>query len=215
MAGASPDRREALLVFLRYPIPGRTKTRLVPLLGEEGAAAVYRRVAEQVLRQASSLDRTAISRIAWVDPAERVRDAAAWIGPRFDTRPQPAEDLGARLERGFAAAFAEGARNVVAIGTDCPDVNAALLARAFDALDEFDAVLGPARDGGYYLLGLSRPLPVFRDVPWSTERVARATLELLERAGARVKLLETLRDLDTPEDLRALATVWPELLSPS
>lgn len=204
---------EALLVFLRWPEPGRAKTRLIPRLGALGAARVYRRVAGHVCAEAAALDRPTLSRIAHVEPAARVDDVTAWLGPAFRVVPQSAGDLGDRMQSAFGAAFAEGAARAVIIGTDCPDVDARLLGEAFDALLTHDAVFGPAYDGGYYLLGLRRPMPLlFAGVPWSTSETGAITLARLAAAEASVATLPELRDLDEPADLDALQPRFPELL---
>lgn len=210
--GVPSMRREAVLAFLRHPIPDLTKTRLIPALGAVGAARVYRRIADRVLDEVRRMQRPNLRRVAWVTPAGSLEDVRSWVGPLFDLRPQPPGDLGRRLAVAFAAAFDEGAKSVIALGTDCPWVTARLLDDAFEALVNHDAVLGPALDGGYYLLGLSRLLPVFEGIPWSTEQTAAATLARLAQSGARTQQLPPLRDIDSPDDLAALLVDWPDLL---
>jgi rSAM/selenodomain-associated transferase 1 len=189
------------------------KTRLAERLGPRSAARVYRRVAEAAAREAALLDRPGLERVAWIEPAWRTAEASRWLGPSFRCRAQGEGDLGARLAAAFGEAFESGSRRVVAIGSDCPDLGASLLGRAFDALGCHDAALGPAADGGYYLIGLARPLPeVFEGIPWSSAEVAAATLAILEEWRASVAVLPTLRDLDTFEDLEVLTARWPELL---
>lgn len=204
---------EALLFFVRYPEPGRAKTRLIPRLGPAGAAHVYRRVAEEVAREVARFSRPDLVRAALVDPPERLEEARSWLGGAFEAVPQARGDLGRRLSAAFGWAFERGAGPVVAMGTDCLDLRGDLLAEAFDALSTMDAVLGPALDGGYYLIGLSRPIPeVFEGIPWSTDRVTGAALERLARRGATCRMLPPLRDLDTPEDLDALLPRWGPVL---
>jgi len=130
---------------------------------------------------------------------------ARWTGPAFRPVAQPETDLGGRLEAGFDLAFAEGAERVAAIGTDCVEVAVRHLDRAFEALRGSDAVLGPAADGGYWLIGLAAPCPeAFRGIPWSTAETAARTADALARAGRTVARLPTLRDVDRPEDLESL-----------
>jgi hypothetical protein len=208
---------EALLLFLRDPQPGRVKTRLISLLGPEGAAAVYCRMATAVIREVEGLRRPGLLRAAFVDPPGSLFAVRSWLGPSYRLLPQAAGDLGRRLAASFEWAFGEGALRAVALGTDCLDLNADLLAEAFDALASSDAVVGPAADGGYYLIGLARSLAprletVFGDVPWSTERVKAVTLERLREMKAGVRLLPELRDLDTPEDYQALLPRWGSVL---
>ncbi len=195
---------EILLVFLRYPEPGKVKTRLIPALGEVGAAETYRRLTERVVRTVVAVDRPGLLPIAYVEPLERVGDVRSWLGEELDTLGQPTGDLGERLSYGFSWAFDRGADRVAAIGTDCIELTSEGIEEAFERLRHSDGVVGPACDGGYYLIGLSRPLPeVFHDIPWSSDRTASVTLERFEKAGASVDRLEPLRDIDTWEDLEA------------
>jgi rSAM/selenodomain-associated transferase 1 len=204
---------ETLLLFVRYPEAGRVKTRLIPRLGPEGAARVYRRMAEAVAKEVEALERPGLARLALVEPAERLEEVSRWLGPGFAALPQVEGDLGKRLQAGFAHAFAGGSERVAAIGADCLDLSRGILEEAFDRLRGCDAVLGPALDGGYYLIGLARPMPeLFREMAWSTAGVLQATLERIGRAGARASLLPALRDLDTPEDLEALLPRWRHIL---
>ena len=138
-------------------------------------------------------------RVAGSPNAAAVRD---WLGDAIHFRLQGDGDLGQRMERALEEAFAEGASSVVVIGADCPGLTARHLDAAFRALDDNDAVLGPAVDGGYYLVGVRRFLPdLFRNIPWSTESVLEETLVAANRAGIECELLDTLHDLDVPDDL--------------
>lgn len=196
----------AVLAFVRAPQAGRVKTRLAATLGAEGALRVYRRLAEHTVREARAVD--AELRIHFT-PAAQEQEVRAWLGdgPRYLA--QAGGDLGARMEAAFRAAFRDGAERVVIVGSDLPDLSAALLRRAFGALDEHLAVLGPARDGGYYLLGVRMMIPgVFDDVPWSTDAVLARTLERMRAAGVEPALLPTLADVDEAQDLPAGWAEW-------
>ncbi len=197
-------KEEILLVFLRYPEPGKVKTRLIPAMGEVGAAATYRRLAERVVRTVRGVDRPGFLPIAYVEPAERIGDVTRWIGPELEILGQPAGDLGQRLSHGFSWAFDRGARRVAAIGTDCIELTVEGIEEAFELLRHRDGVRGPAFDGGYYIIGLARLLrPVLRDIPWSTDRTAAVTLERFQDAGVDVQCLRRLRDIDRWEDVEA------------
>jgi rSAM/selenodomain-associated transferase 1 len=127
---------------------------------------------------------------------------SAWLGDDLVFRRQVDGDLGARMEAAFAHAFAAGARAVVIMGTDCPQLGSDRLAEAFAALAEAELVLGPALDGGYYLIGLTRPVPeLFRGVPWGTAEVCARTLDLASPLALKVAMLGPLADVDRPEDL--------------
>jgi len=193
---------EAILLFLRWPTPGTTKTRLIPALGAEGAAALYRRLADRVAAITREVDRPDLTRFACFEPREREREIADWMGPDFTTLAQPDADLGGRLIAGFDHAFAAGATRVIAIGSDCVEITPALLGEALDALRDHDAVVGPATDGGYWVIGLARPCPdVFTDVPFSREVTLAVTLDRMAEAGLSVQSLPVLSDVDRPEDL--------------
>lgn len=198
-------RGELLLVFARFPEPGRVKTRLEPALGPHGAAALHRSMAERTLRRLEGF-RVQV-RFDGAD-ADRVRE---WLGPARALRAQGPGDLGARLRRGFAEGFAEGADPVLAVGTDCPRLGPAEVRAALAALESKDAVFGPATDGGYYLVALrrrawSRAASLFDAVPWGGAEVLRASLAAARSAGLATRLLPALADVDRPGDLAELET---------
>ena len=125
-----------------------------------------------------------------------------WLGPDLSYRPQPEGDLGARMHEAFRQAFREGVEKVVIVGTDCPGLSEDLAQEAFAGLDQGEVALGPAKDGGYYLIGLRRPVEeLFREISWGTGEVLAKTLEAAQRLGLRVSLLKPLEDIDRPEDL--------------
>ncbi len=208
LAGISPERlvrwyrpepRRTLLVFAKAPEPGRVKTRLARTIGEEKAAALYRRVGRQVVDQLRGGPYRTVVCYAPADADDSVR---AWLGPHGVVfRPQGPGDLGARMAEAFDDAF-DDADRVCIVGTDAPEVDRAVVREAFRALERADLVLGPARDGGYYLMALRRPVPeLFRDVPWSTGDVLDATLERARCLGLDVTLLDERSDIDTADDL--------------
>lgn len=199
---------DVLLILAKYPQPGRCKTRLVPVLGAEGAAELHRRMVQQTLKVACTLRDEGILVEVWFAGAEATA-MAAMFGDDFDYRPQHGEDLGERLRNAFAAAYQAGAQRVIAIGTDCPELAARDVLAGFDDLRAHDVVLGPARDGGYYLIGASRHLPrLFEAIAWGTEIVARQTIDRIHEQQLTAALLPMKQDVDRPEDLpRATAMV--------
>lgn len=194
--------RRRLIFFTRYPRPGRVKTRLVGALGEEEAALLARRMAERVFQRA----RDSAWRRGWqlevrIDGASEA-EVSAWLGRGYHFRRQTAADFAGRLEEAFSEAFAAGAQGAILIGSDSPGLTRALLEEAFDALKKQDLVLGPALDGGYYLIGCRRPHPaLFRDIPWSTPGVLAATVKAARKNGLTIYLLPPLPDIDRPADL--------------
>lgn len=200
------SQRPAILLFLKAPVPGRVKTRLARDLGAETACGIY---CQMVERQLAALP------AGWpvelhFSPASARADFAAWLGPYYNYYAQPEGNLGKRMRDAAAGAFERGHRKVILIGGDCPTLKADALAAAAHFLGGgADAVIGPASDGGFYLLGLrscAGSLHVFEGIPWSTADVARVTIERIGAAGlclARLKEKEDVDDL--PAYRRALA----------
>lgn len=191
----------ALLLFARLPREGRVKTRLAATLGGAFATAFYEDCAELVLTRLARVD--GVRRVVFVADAGDVDAMREWVGPAWEVLPQAAGDLTVRLESAFNQVFREGAEAVVVTATDTPGLDAAVIGQARAVLAERDAVLVPATDGGYALLGLRVPTPgVFRDISWSTELVADQTRERLRQAGRTWGELSPLPDIDTEGDLR-------------
>jgi rSAM/selenodomain-associated transferase 1 len=197
-----------LILMTRYPVPGLVKTRLIPALGEDGAALLHRRMTERTLETARAVASAIEIEVCYTDAGEtRMRE---WLGESVSLCEQRPGDLGRRMWRAFEAAFADGAPCAVTIGADSPGLTAEHLETAFERLAEYDLVLGPAEDGGYYLIGLSRPIPqLFEGVAWSTDAVLTQTLRIADELELRASGLDVLGDVDRPEDL---ARVPAELL---
>lgn len=187
---------------MRAPRRGEVKTRLAAAIGPEAALAVYRRLAEHTLAAAAPLAREGVRVRVHHTPADSGEEVRAWLGSGVEHLPQAEGGLGERMEAAFRGAFAAGARHVVIVGSDLPALSPELLRRAFTTLDTRDAVVGPALDGGYYLLGLARPVAgVFDGIAWSTPGVLSATLARLGAANVEPVLLEALGDVDEAADL--------------
>jgi hypothetical protein len=192
-----------LCIFTRYPTPGAAKTRLIPALGPERAAALHARLTE---RAVAALRECARPVEVWTTgaPASAFREWLSFLrcGEDLLFRDQGSGDLGARMLR------AVGAGPAIIVGSDVPGMTAAHVARATALLESHDAVFGPARDGGYWLVGMRRPLPaLFADMPWGTGAVLAETQQRARSHGIAIALADTLDDLDTPDDLAR----WPEL----
>ncbi len=187
---------QRIAVFARPPAPGRVKTRLAPGLTATLAAALYGACLEDALAAASGSGADE----RWIYWAEPSADPVS--APGFGARMQRGADLGARLATAFEELLAPPADRALILGADCPELDAARLKRAFEALAGADLVLGPTRDGGYYLIGLTHlEVRLFEDVAWSTARVLEQTRDRAASAGLRVSMLEPLEDLDTAADL--------------
>jgi hypothetical protein len=197
-----------LLVFVKAARAGKVKTRLAAAVGDAAAAALYRAMAEQVME--ATRPAGGYQRLVCFDPPDAREEVRAWLGDDEALLPQGDGDLGARMAAAFAEAFRRGAARVAIIGTDAPAVSRARVEEALRGLDDHEVVLGPARDGGYYLLALDRPRPaLFEGIPWSTAAVLAATTERAEAHGLRVRLLPPEGDVDTLEDVRR---EWDTLL---
>ncbi|MBI2384646.1 MAG: TIGR04282 family arsenosugar biosynthesis glycosyltransferase [Elusimicrobia bacterium] len=191
----------SLILFVKAPVPGKVKTRLQIPLSASQVARVYEAFVRDTVACARLTSEAAVS-IAYEPHPER--PGLAWLEDAPPWFPQAEGDLGARLVAAFDKAFRAGAEKVVVIGSDCPDLEPDILRQAFARLDDVQAVLGPAEDGGYYLIGLRAPMPrLFAKMEWSGPDVLNRTLERLR--GESFRLLSVRSDVDTFGDLKALA----------
>jgi uncharacterized protein len=193
-----------IILFAKAPVAGRVKTRLIPALGAEGAAELARRMLDHTLNIASAADVGSLELCA--SPVSSHPD---WrnipLPAGCETSDQGDGDLGERMARAAQRSLA-GGQNVLLIGTDCPALSVQHLRAAAAALQDqehpHNAVLQPAQDGGYLLLGLKTyAASLFENMPWSTAQVAELTLARMAALGWRVAVLDTLPDIDRPEDL--------------
>ncbi|WP_432695595.1 TIGR04282 family arsenosugar biosynthesis glycosyltransferase [Marinobacterium sp. YM272] len=197
----------ALVVFAKAPLPGYAKTRLVPALGEKGAAQLAERLLQHTLARALAADTGPVE--LCVAPSSRLE---CWQGlpDGIQLSEQGEGDLGARMARVAQRSIAATGR-VILIGTDCPSLGVDQLQAAARALNSSDCVMVPAKDGGYVLLGLNRfSNELFTAIPWSTDRVAALTRERIATLGWSLQELAPLHDIDEPEDLIHL----PDALTP-
>ena len=197
----------ALLVFAKTPKPGKVKTRLLTAVSADVAAALHAACIEDTLRLARQM-RGCDAFVFAAGGTGYFRRFVKKQGSvaRMQVLPQRGADLGARMENAFRKCFAMGYREVVVIGTDTPWMGVERVRRAFAVLKANDVVIGPAEDGGYYLLGMRKMVAeIFRGIPWSTERVLELTLKQIAPLKLRKKLVWRDFDLDRPEDLERTA----------
>jgi rSAM/selenodomain-associated transferase 1 len=189
--------KQSLLVFVKNPLSGKVKTRLGKSIGYPQAAQVYRKLLahtkQQILRLKADVQ-------IWYGDAINNQDL--WSQTGFSKHLQIQEDLGQRMNNAVEKAFAEGAHKVVVIGSDCPEISTQVLQQAFEELKKHDVVIGPANDGGYYLLGFSKYYNLFNNIAWSTSTVLPQTLAQIKTSQLSHFLLPELVDLDTVEDLK-------------
>ena len=205
------EDRKRLILFTRFPVAGQVKTRLIPALGAEGATALHRRLVLRALRAAHEACQAAGAELEVRFDGGTERAMGHWLGDSVRLVPQCSGDLGERMAGAFDESFRTGSIATVIIGSDCPGLSPDVITAAFERLGETEAVLGPAHDGGYYLLGLKRPMPeLFRGIPWGSDRVLADSLAVLQRAGCRAALLSPLADIDRPADL----SIWHRATAP-
>ncbi|MEX0642787.1 MAG: TIGR04282 family arsenosugar biosynthesis glycosyltransferase [Pirellulales bacterium] len=205
---SNPDSSaRRLIVFTRCPEIGRCKTRLISAFGERKATLIH----ELLVRRTMSWMKCAIDKGVTVEVRYAGDDLASLkllcgeVADRLCFRPQQQGDLGQRLSHASSSAFQEGALQVAIIGTDCPYLTHHFILKAFEALGDADLVLGPATDGGYYLIASAKYYAdLFTDIVWSGEKVLDDTLHKASRLELTVELLECLTDVDHPKDVNSL-----------
>ncbi|HEY9808254.1 MAG TPA: TIGR04282 family arsenosugar biosynthesis glycosyltransferase [Halomicronema sp.] len=194
--------KEKLLIFTRYPEPGKTKTRLIPALGAEGATLLHRQLIQHTLNQLPNLlkNRPVEVEVKYAGGTQELMQKL--LPPEIKCTPQSEGDLGEKMKNALAETFSKTTQKALIIGTDCPALDPHRLSQAFDQLSHYDLVLGPALDGGYYLIGMQRLIPeLFVGINWGTEIVMKQTLEIAQHLNLSYSLLDTLADIDRPEDL--------------
>ncbi|HDY88658.1 MAG TPA: DUF2064 domain-containing protein, partial [bacterium] len=206
---------ERLIVFTRYPQSGQTKTRLIPKLGPDGAAELQRKMGIHTMFTVRRfIHRHPLSMEVQFEGGSK-DVMRTWLGSDISYHPQYTGDLGNRMARAFRAAFHDGMKHVVIVGTDSPGLTESHLQESFDNLKHSNLVVGPARDGGYYLIGLGRKSSkraikdLFTAIPWGTNDVLNKTMNIAKNSKLSYSLLEPLDDIDKPEDL----ILWKNTIS--
>ncbi len=199
----------ALVIFAKAPIPGQVKTRLCPPLTPDEAASLHGSFVLDALERSREVDRKEPVRVdrflACAPPADHVFFKIMEERQRVRLLHQIGDDLGTRMDHAFKETFALGYRRVLLVGTDVPSLPTSYYGQAFSLLSEHDLVLGPSLDGGYYLIGLKRPVSdLFMGISWSTDQVCSLTRVKAETLGLKTALLPTCRDVDTIDDLLRL-----------
>lgn len=190
--------KRVLLIFYRNPEKGKVKTRLASTVGEDLALEIYLQLVKHTRNESFALP--GCDKIVFYSNATENEDA--WSGNDFQKQKQVGADLGQRMQNAFEYAFAAGYQQACVIGTDCLELKTKILIEAFEQLENADVVIGPAKDGGYYLLGLKRIVPaVFLDKKWSTDSVLLDTIEDFKKLQLSYRELESLNDVDTEDDL--------------
>lgn len=185
-----------ILVFLKAPLLGLPKSRLAKDIGDSQTLSAYRTLVSDFLL--SLQQRTTVELV--FTPVNSRAEIAPWIHHPWEANPQAEGDLGQRLSAAFETAFTKGFKKVLALGVDCPYVTPSDLSEAETALDSHPVVIGPANDGGYWLIGLQKPQPqLFEDIPWSTASVFPVTQKKATLCNLSYHILRTLEDVDDLE----------------
>ncbi len=205
------EMENALIIFLKYPEPGKVKTRLAVDIGNVKACAIYKLLVERVIKNIFSKNPLTHDVHIFFTPPDKENGIKDWLQPILTNNQeigtkyshQEGNTLGEKMSYAFKQTLQiEGCKRCIIIGTDCPEIDAPLIESAFDILKEKDIVIGPCKDGGYYLLGMSRFLPeLFEDIDWSTDRVFKQTMGKVHKNNLSCNVLKTLADIDTQEDL--------------
>ncbi len=202
MTGQKQKNNTAVLVFLKYPIPGQVKTRLANTMGDEKACEIYLELLHRVFALTQCLSREAFTVYAVYDSAHPVGNYQSLLSNyRVNFIPQTNGDLGERLFHAFFNVL-EFHESAIAIGTDCVSLTKEIFETARQLLhDQKNCVIGPSEDGGYYLIGLSKAYPeLFEKISWSTSTVFKETLQKSHELSLQVQILAKLYDIDTPSD---------------
>jgi rSAM/selenodomain-associated transferase 1 len=196
------QERSALLIFAKNAEKGKVKTRLARSIGEQQALEVYQRLLEYTKEVTQPL-----SCEKFLYYGKYLPGNDQWPADHYTKKLQDGEGLGARMENAFREIFNKEYDKAIIIGTDCPEITTDMLRHAFKQLKSHEVVIGPAQDGGYYLLGMRQWYPsLFRDISWSTGQVLKQTIEKIENRSATYSLLPVLSDVDKLEDLERLNT---------
>ncbi len=193
----------AVIVFLKAPEKGRIKTRLSKVLDESFVIELYKGFIRDTLLVLPSI----ADKFIYFLPSEKKDEVISWLGNGYQYAVQTGQDLGEKMSNAFKDGFSKGYDRLVLIGTDIPEISKSHLHQAFDALETKDAVIGPASDGGYYLIGFNKESfseKIFHGIHWSTTNVFGETLKAMVEMNLQYEQVLELNDVDTPEDLNAL-----------
>jgi rSAM/selenodomain-associated transferase 1 len=195
--------RSIILLFIRAPVKGKIKSRLAEAIGEDAALELYKSFILDII---DTIEKSGYPFGIFCHPPDAGEALAGWLGRHHHYLPQYGDDLGENMERAFGQIFSEGFTSAVLIGSDIPDLTPAVFHEALESLKTNDVVMGPAADGGYYLIGFNKGsfLPrVFHGITWGTNTVFRETMSILHGASLRVHLMPERQDVDTLDDLKS------------
>lgn len=197
--------KNALIIFARYPVLGKVKTRLDSSYGKEFALSFYRECSKHLFTEIKLIQKDSITPYLFCSEKDEVNKMMGWAGSDFKYYYQEGNDLGERMKNAFNKVFILGAKKAVIIGTDVPDISHKTIVNSFRILDKTDVVIGPSSDGGYYLLGIKNlKYDLFSEINWSTETVLKNTLNKIKDSNLSLTELDRLHDIDDEKSL----TLW-------
>lgn len=189
--------KAAIIIFVRHPELGKVKTRLAAEIGDDKALEVYKLLLAHTFQLIKS-----ISYPVFIFYTDSIREQDLWNGVFIHKRLQVGDNLGDRMSNAFKYVFGEGFTKAIIIGSDCYDLTREVIEQAFLNLNKNDAVIGPAKDGGYYLIGMNAPFKdLFQDIEWSTSSVYQRTIEKSKQQNLLISILIELSDVDTVDDI--------------
>jgi len=191
----------SLIVFVRYPVMGKVKTRLAATIGNSKATKVYKTVAENIINEIKKIPNC--NKYIFYSVEEEKLLVKKWLGKGFYYAHQEGNDLGERMKNAFRMVFGHGAEKAIIVGTDIPEITAENISGAIKSLENSETVIGPSNDGGYYLLGMKKFHPqLFENIEYSTNTVFKETKEKITSIGISNSVLNVLNDIDVEDDLK-------------
>jgi uncharacterized protein len=200
------SHQDIVLLFTRYPVPGKSKTRLIPVLGETGAARLQKQLTERVVAEACRLMATHPCRLEIHYAGGDHASMRNWLGDAFIYKKQADGDIGIKMFEALVAHLGSK-RGILLVGSDLPQITHQILAEGLGALESSDLVLGPAHDGGYYLIGINAGMhpdtlaSLFSGISWGLATVFTETMARVHNHHLTFHILPHLNDIDRPEDL--------------
>lgn len=194
------EMKNAIIFFIKQPVPGKVKTRLAKSIGDNQACNLYKCFIEDIL---SVLKKSGYDILIYYTPGDAEKPIKKWLG-KNKYFVQSEGNLGERMKNAFQTSFNAGYEKVLIIGSDLINISKALFDDAFESLDENNAVIGPSDDGGYYLLGFNKKdflKEFFLNIPWSTNKVYKKTEYIFAKFNYKVKILDEKIDIDNIDDL--------------
>jgi rSAM/selenodomain-associated transferase 1 len=197
------NKDTAIIVFTRFPVEGKVKTRLAKNVGNKFAVSFFRACAEHTFKELLKVKEMGSDLFLFCSVENEIEQLMKWAGNNFKYYSQQGSNLGIKMYNAFNTVFKKGYKKAIIIGTDAPDISTNIMQSAISALDNYSVVIGPANDGGYYLLGFkSKLIDLFSGIEWSTDSVFDNTIEKLNNSEINYFMLDELTDIDTVEDLQ-------------